>query len=361
MRRVIQVLTLVVLPSAVGVLFVLAHPADSWWAVLVAATTCVAMAVRGRLPLLALALAVATQCGLLWFDGRPLGAPALLIALYTLALVAPVWQVITGGLLAIGLAGTAEVLSSPRFDSEPDLIAVGAVFLLGLATGVAVRQYRSSVVAANARAKAAELQFDEEARRRIAEDRVELSRELHDSVAHQLAVINVQTGVAKQLLTTNPDGAMQALEHVADATRGAMIDVGGVITGLRNNTPAGGLEELCAAFRATGSTVFLDANLPGNVTEKTRVLVYRIVQEGLTNARKHAPTATVTISVVRVNDNLEVRVANSPTLAPPEASSGGHGLLGLYERVHDAGGTLQAGPEAGGFVIQASLPLGAGQ
>lgn len=328
---------------------------------MVGAATCAAMAVRRNLPLLALALTVVAQCSVLWFDSRPLGAPAMVIALYTLALVAPAWQVVVGGSVAIALSGTAEVLTASRFNDQPDLVAVGAIFLLGLATGVAVRNYRVAVKAANDRVQAAERQVDEEARRRIAEDRVRLSRDLHDSVAHQLAVINVQTGVASQLIGTDPERAKQALGHVAEAARSAMSEVGDVITGLRSNTPAGGLEELCAAFRATGSNVDLDANLPDRVSEDVRVLVYRIVQEGLTNARKHSPTAAVTVTVAPVEDDLEIRVKNSPTIAPASATASGHGLLGLYERVREAGGTLQAGPEAGGFVILATLPIGVGQ
>lgn len=358
MKRATQLATLVALPVAIAIVSAVQEPGRWPWALLAGGLTYLAMRFRTSRPLIAVAIALTVQVGFLLLDGRPFGAIALLIAVYSLAATAPPWAVVTGGATAILISSGAEVLGATWFGDDPNLVAVFAVILAGLTVGLAVRNYRSYLKAADARATAAELQADEEARRRIAEDRVRLSRELHDSVAHQLAVINVQTGVAKNLLSKDPERASAALDHVAEAARTAMSEAAAVITGLRNSTPAGGLDELCDGFIATGTDVQLNATLPNALDEPTRVLVYRIVQEGLTNARKHAPAAKVVVEAVPDGDRLKVSVSNSPAIAPTTATASGHGLLGLYERVTEAGGTFRAGPDAGGFTITAQLPIG---
>ena len=258
------------------------------------------------------------------------------------------------------------------------------------AAGDAVRSRRAFVDAIRERAERAERTREEEARRRVAEERLRIARDLHDVVAHHIALVNVQAGVAAHVMDKRPDQAKEALAHVREASRSALGELRATVGLLRQSgdpeaptEPAPGLGHLDAlldTFRNAGLTVeFVDdrAVPPGATPVTDRpvprfpaavdLAAYRIVQEALTNVQKHAGSgARAEVSVVRLPlrapSTVEITVLDdgAATGGPVEpGDGGGHGLLGMRERVIALGGTLSAGPRhGGGFRVQAILPVG---
>ncbi|MEU9982983.1 sensor histidine kinase [Streptomyces sp. NPDC050856] len=307
------------------------------------------------------------------------------IALYTVASRTDrptTWRV---GLLTMTvLTGAAMLLGSAPWYSQEN-VAVFAWTGMAAAAGDAVRSRRAFVDAIRERAERAERTRDEEARRRVAEERLRIARDLHDVVAHHIALANVQAGVAAHVMDKRPDQAKEALAHVREASRSALDELRATVGLLRQSgdpeaptEPAPGLavlDELLATFRNAGLPVELvradDGPLPPGtgpgaptaprLPAAADLAAYRIVQEALTNVRKHAgPDARAEVSVVRVGRTIEVTVLDDGGAPPgaPVPDGGGHGLLGMRERVAALGGTLTAGPRyGGGFRVQAILPL----
>jgi signal transduction histidine kinase len=200
------------------------------------------------------------------------------------------------------------------------------------------------------------------ARLAVAAERASLARELHDSVAHAVSVMVLQTGAAEITLDERPDGARAALQAVQQTGRRALSDLERLLELLqrpgKRPEPAAalGLADLDALFdqlRAAGMDVRL------RVDGQPGPQAYRIVQEGLTNAIKHAGGAPAEVTLRYAGDALDVEVTD--TGAHPHhvrLPAGGHGLAGLRERVALAGGWLDASPAPlGGFAVRARLPL----
>ncbi|MET9431820.1 sensor histidine kinase [Streptomyces sp. NPDC003036] len=297
-------------------------------------------------------------------------AMSAVVALYTVASRTDrptTWRV---GLLTMTvLTGTAMLSGSAPWYSQENL-GVFAWTGMAAAAGDAVRSRRAFVDAIRERAERAERTREEEARRRVAEERLRIARDLHDVVAHHIALVNVQAGVAAHVMDKRPDQAKEALAHVREASRSALDELRATVGLLRQSgdpeaptEPAPGLavlDELLATFRNAGLPVQLartdqDTALPAAVD----LAAYRIIQEALTNVRKHAgPDATAEVSVVRVGRTLEVTVLDNGVPAPSAEESGGHGLLGMRERATALGGSLTAAPRyGGGFRVHAILPL----
>lgn len=241
--------------------------------------------------------------------------------------------------------------------------------------GDAVRSRRAFVAAIRERAERAERTREEEARRRVAEERLRIARDLHDVVAHHIALVNVQAGVAAHVMDKRPDQAKEALAHVREASRSALNELRATVGLLRQSgdpeaptEPAPGLvrlDELVGTFHSAGLSVEV-ARADEGVTLPAAVdlAAYRVIQEALTNVRKHAgQEAKAEVSVVRVGPNMEVTVldngaGHTGTDGEGDEAGGGHGLLGMRERVAALGGTLTTGPRyGGGFRVHAILPL----
>jgi signal transduction histidine kinase len=199
-----------------------------------------------------------------------------------------------------------------------------------------------------------------------AEERRRLARELHDVVAHGVAVMVVQAGAAQQLVHDDPDHASSLLDGVqrtgeqsAGELRRMLDLLGGEPPGLNPQPGLADLPELVARVQASGLHVDLDAPpLPENVAPGLQVTAYRVVQEALTNALKHGSRSAVSVNVRSDGGFLTLTIDDhvSPAVVD-RASTGGHGLLGLQERVGLYGGSLQAGPRGSSWRVQASLPL----
>ncbi|MCX4509521.1 sensor histidine kinase [Streptomyces sp. NBC_01619] len=303
-------------------------------------------------------------------------AMSAVVALYTVASRTDrptTWRV---GLLTMAvLTGSAMLFGSAPWYSQENL-GLFAWTGMAAAAGDAVRSRRAFVDAIRERAERAERTREEEARRRVAEERLRIARDLHDVVAHHIALVNVQAGVAAHVMDKRPDQAKEALSHVREASRSALNELRATVGLLRQSgdpeaptEPAPGLAVLDAlldTFRNAGLPVELARTDHGTeLPAAVDLAAYRIIQEALTNVQKHGGAdAKAEVSVVRVGRTVEVTILDNGCPAGQgsgpghEADSGGHGLIGMRERVTALGGTLSAGPRyGGGFRVQAILPV----
>ncbi|GAB2833741.1 sensor histidine kinase [Streptomyces daliensis] len=349
--------------------------------VVLAALACAVLVLRRRAPLPVLCItSLICVIGLIIdTDTLPPGdrrAPivlAAIIALYTVSnrtdrLTS--WRV--GAVTVVVLAGSA-VLFGPGPWYAQENLGILAWTGLAAAAGEAVRSRRAFIDAMRERAERAERTREEEARRRVAEERMRIARELHDVVAHHIALVNVQAGVASHVMDQRPDQAKQALAHVREASRHALDELQTTVGLLRQSgestaptEPAPGLEvldELVEGFVRAGLTVDVEGEPRevGPLPSAVDLTAYRVVQEALTNVQKHVGTgARVEIGLVRERHFLEVTVTDDGAGVPGEAedTGGGHGLLGMRERAAALGGDCETGPLAGGgFRVRVRLPL----
>ncbi|MEU0197548.1 MULTISPECIES: histidine kinase [unclassified Streptomyces] len=331
-----------------------------------------ALAFRRRAPMAVLALTgtlsvVESVTG----DPRAPVAMSAVIALYTVASTTDrptTWRV---GLLTMTVLTGAAMSAGPLPWYAQENLAIFAWTGIGASAGDAVRSRRAFVQAIRERAERAERTREEEARRRVAEERLRIARDLHDVVAHHIALVNVQAGVAAHVMDKRPDQAKEALAHVREASRSALNELRATVGLLRQSgdpeaptEPAPGLDrldELAGTFRSAGLHIEVArADQGTTLPAAVDLAAYRIIQEALTNVQKHAgPQAKAEVSVVRVGPNIEITVLDdgSGEDADP-GSGGGHGLLGMRERVTALRGTLTTGPRyGGGFRVHAILPV----
>ncbi|KUL68049.1 histidine kinase [Streptomyces sp. NRRL WC-3605] len=333
-----------------------------------------ALVLRRRAPITV--LAVTGTLSLAEFatgDPRAPVAMAAVVALYTVASTtdrSTTWRI---GLLTVTVLTGSAMLAGPLPWYSQENLAIFAWTGIGATAGDAVRSRRAVVTAIRERAERAERTREEEARRRVAEERLRIARDLHDVVAHHIALVNVQAGVAAHVMDKRPDQAKEALAHVREASRSALDELRATVGLLRQSgdpeaptEPAPGLDrldDLAGTFRNAGLLVDVaradpDTTLPAAVD----LAAYRVIQEALTNVQKHAgPGARAEISVVRVGPNIEITVLDDGSGQDGGTAGGGHGLLGMRERVSALRGTLTTGPRyGGGFRVHAILPVGAG-
>ncbi|PZT69670.1 two-component sensor histidine kinase [Streptomyces sp. SW4] len=307
-------------------------------------------------------------------DPRAPVVMSAVVALYTVAATTDrptTWRI---GLLTMTVLTGAAMIAGPLPWYAQENLAVFAWTGIGATAGDAVRSRRAFVQAIRERAEKAERTREEEARRRVAEERLRIARDLHDVVAHHIALVNVQAGVAAHVMDKRPDQAKEALAHVRQASRSALDELRATVGLLRQSDdpkaptePAPGLDrldELAGTFRSAGLHVEV-ARADQGTTLPTAVdlAAYRVIQEALTNVQKHAgPGARAEVSVVRVGPHVEITVLDDGGGTPGEDAAppagGGHGLLGMRERVAAVRGTLTTGPRyGGGFRVHAILPV----
>jgi glucose-6-phosphate-specific signal transduction histidine kinase len=285
---------------------------------------------RRRWPVAVLAGSVVVLCG---FGGTDLGTPGWMwpatVAYVTVVLAGELWW-------ALGLGAVNAVAASPFVPS-------------GAWLGVETFWLATVLLGAYA--------YTERSRHRITEERLVVARELHDVVAHTLAVVGIHLNVAADTLDDDPEEAREAL-RLAQSVRGqAMADLRSLIGILRSEPQpddAPDLAELVARTSATGLPVRLTGDLAG-LPAPVALAAYRVVQEGLTNVLKHADASAAAVTVARDTAEVTVSVVDDGSGAP--AGRGGHGLAGMRERVEALGGTLTAGPTGAGFELAARLPL----
>ncbi|WP_255950954.1 sensor histidine kinase [Streptomyces odontomachi] len=278
---------------------------------------------------------------LLAIEPRAPVAMSAVVALYTVAATTDRSTAWRDGLLTGAVLTTAGMLAGPWPWYTQENIGLFAWTGMAAAAGDAVRSRRAFIQAMRERAERAERTREEEARRRVAEERLRIARDLHDVVAHHIALVNVQAGVAAHVMDRRPDQAKEALAHVREAGRTALGELRATVGLLRQSgdpeaptEPAPGLErldDLVETFRCAGLPVTVNHTDPGlALPAAVDLAVYRIIQEALTNVRKHAGTgASAEVSVVRTGRQLELTVLDTgpersaaPGKAPPADLSG---------------------------------------
>jgi len=238
------------------------------------------------------------------------------------------------------------------------------VFLIGIGMRVSERR----AVDAAMRAAVAETESREAALRAVAEERARIARELHDILGHSVSVMVVQAGAAAEVVDVDAAAARQALEAIRTTGTDALAEVRRVVELLREGdhdalSPQPGIEripELIEQARGTGLVVEYRADDTSDLSAGRQLAVYRVVQEALTNVRRHARAASASVAIDRSADRVEITVTDDGDGAA--AGPAGQGLLGMRERVTLYGGTLDAGPGPGpgGWRVHASLPTRAG-
>jgi signal transduction histidine kinase len=248
------------------------------------------------------------------------------------------------------------------------LLPMAAAWFVGDSVA-ARRKYQAGLAEQAERERAAEAEL---ARQNVREERVRIARELHDVVAHALAVVTVQAGVGRRLMDRRPEEAVRALETIEAIGRTAQEELRVVLGLLREEgiadaalSPAprlADLKELVETVRASGTPVELRlTDIGQQLSPALQLSVYRIVQEALTNVVKHAPSARATVDVAIFGQDVRVKVFDEGSAdgrGAGLARAPGHGILGMRERIAAFGGSLAAGPcPDGGFLVLAEIPL----
>jgi signal transduction histidine kinase len=242
----------------------------------------------------------------------------------------------------------------------------GAVFL-----GTAHFSRRAYLAELEQRARYLEESREEEARRRVAEERLRIARDLHDVIAHGIATIHMQSGAALHVLERHPEQAKPALTAIKQLSKQTLDELRMTVGVLRDHeelplAPTPGLEQLGALIdnaRGAGITIKVDCDpRPASVPAAVDVAAYRIVQEALTNVMRHAgANATATVTVRHAADEVRIEVVDDGRGAASAVDAqpgGGHGIAGMSERAVTIGGSVVAGPQpGGGFRVLARLPL----
>jgi signal transduction histidine kinase len=271
------------------------------------------------------------------------------------------------------LAGEVAVLGvslwswlGPQGEHSWSLVGDVAIALIPMVAGLYVRQQRLRSAALERLAEQLAHEREERARTAVAEERSRIARELHDEVAHAMSVIAVQADAAEGALARDPALVQKPLVAIRDTARAALADMRSVLGALRGDeqadlAPGAGLSrapELVENARASGLDVgFRIEGTPTPLPPTLDVATYRVLQEGLTNVRKHAGAARVDVLLRYDRDAITVHVDDDGDGDGSGPGGGtGRGLTGIRERVTLLGGELTAGPRERGFSLHVRLP-----
>lgn len=332
----------------------------------------VLLLVRRRWPIFVLAGCVSLY-GLAAATGTVAPGIVLAVAIATFSLADRSTRRVT--IIAAAITAAAvfvlSVVGAVVSAADPRMVQFVLAVALAAAAGDATRSRREYIVAITERAERAEQTREAEAKRRVSEERLRIARDLHDTVAHQIAVISLNAGVASSSLES-PERAQEALSTIRSASRTVLSEIGDLLALLRTQDPEaqpltpppglGRLDELVEQFARSGLSVRL--RVEGDVRRvagATDLVAYNVIQEGLTNALKHGGDRRAHV-LVEVRDDQVSLVITNPALSPaPGSDVGGtrvgHGLVGLRERVASVRGVVETGIAAGGYRLAATLPL----
>jgi len=252
-----------------------------------------------------------------------------------------------------------------------DLIRNTALFAVAAAIGDATRNRRAYIEEVEQRAAEAERTREDEARRRVDDERLRIARELHDVTAHSLSIVAVQSGAALHVLDTDPEAARNALIAIRETSRDSLQELRGMLGVLRSSgdaavgaplAPTPGLarlDDLVRPLRDAGLKVeIVGLPLPAPLPAIVDASAYRIVQEALTNVLRHAGSASVRVQLDLTDDALKLEISDDGSGSPVRAEAEGHGIAGMRERALALGGTFAAGPRpGGGWSVGAVLPF----
>ena len=369
-----------------GVLLVFGHPTDAarrgsslqllYVFVTVSAGS---VAIRRRWPLVALGASLACFLGLASYGYFKSAAVPLELALYLVAVARPRRVAVSGLIvtelvLAFGFAleGSAGSYVSSSFAADWKGLWFGqsAALLAFWATGFMLRARREYERGLHAQAERRAQARVDEALRTVTQERMRIARELHDVVAHSMSVIAVQAGVGHHVISVHPQEAAKALAAIETTSRAALREMRALLGVLREETPqetadeflaAPGLADLALLAERTGRAgLRVDLRFTGEPWELPPAMDlagYRIAQEALTNVVKHAGTDQARVQIVYGRGEVEIEVTDDGVGPGAAVVTGGHGLVGMRERVALYGGEFAAGPQPlGGFRVWARLP-----
>jgi signal transduction histidine kinase len=269
--------------------------------------------------------------------------------------------------LAVVVTSAACIVYNDPAHTVGNLIFIPVLFAVGWLIGFALRERQERTEVAEQRAARAERERENAARVAVAEERARIARELHDVVAHAVSVMVLQVGAVRHGMTDDHKEDREALQHVEQAGRTALAEMRRLLDAMRREddqpelSPRPGLDrvrQLLDDVQAAGLDVRLDVEGdPVHLPAGLDLSAYRIIQEGLTNALKHANAKHACVKVAYGRDHLEVTVRDDGrSRTAPDAV--GHGLIGIGERVKVFGGDMTVGPvDGGGFALRARLPL----
>jgi signal transduction histidine kinase len=343
-------------------------------AVVTTVLVCLPVAFRRRVPLVAVVASCLAILVHIAFDFPEGSLPLTVLALaYTIAAWSSSRAAVAGLVTIYATITLLAVIEAPGLDAATVLGNL-AFYGVAWAIGIAVRARREAL---EARVREADERSNVErqrAARLLAEERLRIARELHDVVAHSMSVIAVQAGVGAHVVEDRPAEARAALEAISATSRGALAEMRQLLGALRDDDgersrqPAPDLSDvrqLVDDVRAAGVPVVLQVSGEcSGINPAIELSAYRLVQEALTNVIKHAGNPTrVEVRVQHDDDSLSVSVVDDGRGAAAKGEAdplgGGHGLIGMRERVEIWGGQLTAGPaRGGGYAVTAILPYG---
>ncbi|MFK8024043.1 MAG: sensor histidine kinase [Ilumatobacter sp.] len=356
-------------------------PGVAWWTSVFPIVAGLALMFRRIRPLMTLLAIVAVVASYILFvdSPGPITIP-LLIGLYT---VASLGDRRTSIVIAALVAVLVSVLALTVAPETPSAAGIGAAMLLAtvpVLIGDTVRSRRALIAETDKRVRLATEAAAQEVREQVLDERVRIARELHDVVAHSIATINVQAGVAAHVIDQQPAAAKDALVEIKESSKSALAELRSMLGVLRDTdddttplAPSPGIEEISTLIdRYVGAISYDTIAAPSVPVDPVVGLVaYRIAQEGLTNVIKHAPGASVEVRLEYLSDSLVLTVRNdgrrsNPDSMPDAAAAdlaasvpegSGLGLVGLAERVRAVGGTFTAERRFdSGFDVTAELP-----
>jgi signal transduction histidine kinase len=355
-----------------------AAPLDAW-SYTIGAVIALPLLARRRWPLAVLLITFGEMIVFYAVHRRNISpAPLMAVPTYDAALagylawaIAIPMVIMVAGLFAVSLSGVALV------DVLADFLPSFAIFILAVALGEVVRGRRALAAETARRLALADEERRSEAARLLAEERLRIARELHDTVAHSMATITVQAGSALHVLSAEQDDRLRdALLAIRQTSKSALGEMRAVLGQLRGDADSGSaaetglgldrLSELSAAVTAAGSPVRVSVEgEPGPLPSAVDHAAYRILQESLTNVLRHAESGTPADVCLRYTpDSVEITVSNNGHAPAPSSGTqavsspgAGNGLRGMRERATATGGHLEAGPSPdGGFIVTAKLP-----
>ena len=342
-----------------------ALPGSAWTIPILVLLSCGAIVVRRRRPFTA-SVAMTGGLVLVWASGQEqalTGATNLLLVVpplltYTLGTNAGLGTGLAGAtLLALGLQ-----LGGP-FNPLIEMITFGPVL-----AGRVVRSRRQLIEQIEIRNQELEDERALFAQESVRYERARIARELHDIVGHSISVVVLQAAAAQRHVSSGPNRTAGALDAIVEAAREALTEIGLLNRGHdpRHSKGLHRIDELTRRAAANGLPVrYRLSTEPHALGTTASDVAYRVVQESLTNAIKHAPGATIDITVHERNNHIEIEVITEAPQAPLsglERAGAGRGLSGMRERVAACGGTLTTGPTpSGGWCVTARLPKGTKQ
>ena len=295
-----------------------------------------------------------------WLSDRLLAADlALLISFYTVAAYATARRVLLAAVvLEIG-AVLAAVRFAPKGTTFWAWVLISGMITAAGVIGTNMRTRRAYLAALEDRAARLERDRDQQAQLAVADERARIAREMHDIVAHHISVMIALADGAGFITRTSPDQAEEIMGGVSDTGRQALDEMRRLLGVLRDNSPqpalapqpgVADLDELLGTVRATGlPTQFTVTGQPFSLPSSAQLVVYRLVQEALTNVLKHADATSSRVCLNYCPGHvLQVEVTDNGRGGAGPPAPGSHGLTGMRERAAVFGGTVDAGPQAGG-------------